>query len=436
MSLKNTGDYDLKECIFTGHNGTSMDISQLAAEISLYEDIYQNTMSGSIAVIDTIAMVSSFPIIGGEKIDIKLSVPTLEVDLEYSFLINSIGGREIIKENTESFFLHLISPETITNTKIRISKSYDDLYSNVITELFGELSSEKGIEVEESVNSHLFIVPNMTPMKAINWLATKSIGSEYMVPSYLFFERSDGFWCKTLDMMLDGESKWQYSVGNRQHRDFKGPLDSPGKDINYEFNTVESYRIQTAFDISSNMINGMYGSSLISHDIHRKIYTKYDYLYDDDFALTNTIGMHQLCGTVGNCGDLYDNGGGKNLSSQYLIPTHKEHDIIYALYPSDNDDYKSEEYIMQRRGRLQEFNNFKMIIQVDGNVHTHAGDCLDFEIPVLDPSKGSESDSYYSGKYLISAVRHTITADKMTTTLELIKDSLESELGPSVTFGS
>jgi hypothetical protein len=48
--------------------------------------------------------------------------------------------------------------------------------------------------------------------------------------------------------------------------------------------------------------------------------------------------------------------------------------------------------------------------------------------------ESKKADSYYSGKYLITAVRHMITMNEYKTVLELAKDSVPTKYAASAGF--
>lgn len=429
MIADRSGTVQIDKLELISHTGEKYELSGSMVSVDIFEDIFSNTLSGTLSLMDTLYMPMYLPILGNEKVNIDFTLPTATTPgLTYTFVVNSLMNRTRTTEGTYIFQLSLISELELKNAKTKISKAYDDLNSAVIEELYNEISTDKSITVEESMHNHAFIVPNMSPFKAINWLANSSIGSEMLSPTYLFFERQDEFWCKSLDAMMMEEPVGTYKIGNK---DLRANKERAAKETNAEQFMIDQFFFDTQFNILENMMGGMYGSKLLTHDIHRKVYKTYDYKYSDDFVESTHVKSEMLTGDIVGenkvADELYDNGAGENLSQMMFVPTHDDHDLIYAAYPSDNDDRYVEDWILRRKGRLQEFSNIKVGIEVPGTIWAHVGDMLEVEIPVIEGSNTNDApgkDIYYSGTFLVSAMRHHINKEEFKTSFELISDSL------------
>ena len=73
--LRYAGDYNFDKCEILTTSGNRFDITQLIESITIYEHIFDETISGSIALKDTTNMVENGPIIGQEKLFLKISTP-------------------------------------------------------------------------------------------------------------------------------------------------------------------------------------------------------------------------------------------------------------------------------------------------------------------------------------------------------------------------
>ena len=73
--LQYAGEYLLEKCSILTVNGTELDIIPVVEAINLYEDIYSMTLSGDIAIKDTNNLVTNAPIIGEEKLLLKIMTP-------------------------------------------------------------------------------------------------------------------------------------------------------------------------------------------------------------------------------------------------------------------------------------------------------------------------------------------------------------------------
>ena len=79
---------------------------------------------------------------------------------------------------------------------------------------------------------------------------------------------------------------------------------------------------------------------------------------------------------------------------------------------------------------MQQLNNFKINMTVPGNTGVRVGSTVELELPSLSmtPAGRSPTDWLYSGKFLISSLRHFINGETHEMILELIKDSFDNTL--------
>ena len=73
--IQYAGEYLIEECKLGTVSGLELDLSDLIASVDIYEDIFQNSISGDISFADTNNIMSSARICGQEKLKLKLSTP-------------------------------------------------------------------------------------------------------------------------------------------------------------------------------------------------------------------------------------------------------------------------------------------------------------------------------------------------------------------------
>jgi hypothetical protein len=67
--------------------------------------------------------------------------------------------------------------------------------------------------------------------------------------------------------------------------------------------------------------------------------------------------------------------------------------------------------------------NIKVTITVFGDTDVCAGDVLELEMPLYQRDN-TGTNKYYSGKYLVFAIRHRIEGGRYQTDIELVRDSI------------
>ena len=83
---------------------------------------------------------------------------------------------------------------------------------------------------------------------------------------------------------------------------------------------------------------------------------------------------------------------------------------------------------LSRMNRLQSLNNYKIRIVLPGDGILESGDIINFELPSPEPDGEKSFDKYYSGNYLITAIRHTFSKNDYKITLECARDSLKQKV--------
>ena len=73
-------------------------------------------------------------------------------------------------------------------------------------------------------------------------------------------------------------------------------------------------------------------------------------------------------------------------------------------------------------------NNIKCTITVFGDSDLTLGDMINLQIPLYSSTDSGEIDRYYSGKYLILALRHRLELGRYYLDIELVKDSFNDTL--------
>jgi hypothetical protein len=102
--------------------------------------------------------------------------------------------------------------------------------------------------------------------------------------------------------------------------------------------------------------------------------------------------------------------------------------------------YNQEKIFRQRLFYTNLMNNIKCEMSVYGDSDLVVGDTVNLTLPLFTRVDMGEEwkDKYYSGKYLITGIRHKLSGDQYTTDLELVKDSFNDVLPskkPTLTGG-
>ena len=131
--LQYAGEYIIDECKLCTVSGLELNLIDLVASIDIYEDIFQNSISGDISFVDTNDILGNARICGQEKLKLKLSTPNSDDTNDRNRIINfsdqplyiyKINSSVGINDNTQAFSLSFTTAELVRNNSIRAVKSY------------------------------------------------------------------------------------------------------------------------------------------------------------------------------------------------------------------------------------------------------------------------------------------------------------------------
>ena len=431
-NIQYSGEYKVDKLELITANG-KFDLSGNFVQIDLFESIFNHTMSGSLTFFDTNNLIINSPVVGQEFLKLKISSPgIINVNsINYSenvLSVYKVGLVDDVSKGSQLIELHLISPEALTNQRVRVSKSYVSSFQDVVEDVLTNkvyLDSRKNIFLEPSRSEMRLVSPNVHPFDLISYVASEST-DEFNFNTYLFYENTQGFHFKSLSRLFENPTQANFHGGD------VGTVDKKTKDVE-DFNRVISYNRNGSVDMLQNIVSGMMGSNLITHNLYEKKYEKYEYNYFNPVPSIEDNGIYlnsQIDYQGRTVGDFPD-------SKIHLRPLSKS----YTRGENDNDQNGEGDYsslttkgnLLTRRSKFAEMlGTINYNIQIAGYTGIKVGDMINFSIPTVgnDHGKGVEND-YMSGKFLIKKLRHTFYRSPVTKheiAMEITKDSFKIPL--------
>lgn len=401
-----------------------IDIKGLMIEMSIYEDIFSNTIRGDVLITDSFDLIHNFPFIGEELINIKLKTPTFGETgyIDYTGYIYKVSDRVRTNERSQAYTIKFTSFETIVDINRKVSAGFDGQISDIVKNLVQSnlyLNSKKDLEIEKTGNAIKFASPFWSPMKIINWLSVRSLKRENNSPTFLFYETlNNKLKFVSLDSLYQQEAKpgVMYKFDNFL-RD-QTELGST-RNIMREYQIIKDMHVEDVFDYMARVENGVYSSKLITTNLLSKtIKTKVtDYL--EDFKKTSHLAEFPAASA-----DLV-----RRNSSAIFTVTNGE----YAYDGQRN--FRASDWFAQRKSLLgQAASIYKIDMTVAGRLDIHAGDCVNVETTQTQPlNRGETKDeivnNYFRGKFLIGAIHHRFEGNNHLMTMQCFTDSLSKQIG-------
>jgi len=257
-------------------------------EINLYEDLFSNNLTGNIILLDALNLIKYLPIVGQEKLLLQYKTPGLN-PIELIFDIFKITDRQLRKEEEVTYTLHFATPETRRNLQKRLSRSYDGFFHEIVEDivenelelnpkrkLLRYIENSENLESEEGVDKTRYrqkiIIPNWHPLRAINWIAERSVAQDFYGSNFFFYETTHGYHFESIEKLVSMKSKDTF-VYSPKHVDLQVKFN----------NNVDAYTIRSSFDTLKNTVGGLYANRLLTHDIVKKQWSIKDTDYVEEY---------------------------------------------------------------------------------------------------------------------------------------------------------
>lgn len=428
--LLHSQDFKLKECLIITALGNFVDFTPIVLEIQLFEDIYNPVLTGSLMITDSVGFLNILGFNGNEFLKLTFTKPSLDTDMTKIFRIYKVSDRKLVKDQNEGYVLNFCSEELFLSEQIKLSKSYPgQKISNIVSKILTDtlkVSTTKfnPKNIEDTRGTYDFIVPMMKPLEAISWLSTYAIPSASQSPgsSFLFFENIDGYNFKSISTLYQGQVKTDYFYGPKNIQDLKDPRIA---NTALEMRTVLSYEHLNNFDSLSSTADGAFSNRLITIDTLLRKYKNTDFDYLKYFGTEKPMNPNPVQSNAQNRFGLQQN---ENPAGAQKVLTTNTTQIsnAYVQKKQNIKPFNVETYVPYRTAQFSLLNMHRMKLLVPGDINIHVGDKINFHFYELQSTEiGRKEDGFYSGTFLVTAIRHTLTQrGSYTMVMEICKDSM------------
>jgi hypothetical protein len=410
--------------------GQRIELKKMMIELSYFEDIYSFAVSGHVIIGDALGIVDKFQLVGNEYIEINFGrVKGSNLNVNKTFRVYKLGKRVPAGNiNSEVLTLHFCSEELILSEQIKVGGSYNgkgdgqEISKTVTHILQNDLKIKKPLHIENTKGIYNFVVPRLKPFEAISWLslyarpASQSLAGADMV----MFENKNGFHFKSLRSLF---AQQPYKTFKYQQNNLESTMED-------KYSSVIDYEFVKSYDVLNEISSGMFANRLISVDPLTRSYkiTDFDYkIYSKDSTPMN--GNSVLSESRNRLG-LTQNQAVESVvkvmvgnSSQYTVP------YIAEKPGSVANDIYVENFVPHRQAQIALANYTLVKLVVPGDPSLVAGMTINFNLYAFEiVGNNRELDKFYSGKYLVNAVRHIIQSNgAYQTVLEIAKESYSTK---------
>lgn len=424
-----TQSVSIVECKIIGSNGQVKDLANpvIFSNIQIYESIFSPVVTGSIQLDEGVSIASLVSMHGNEYVLISFCRPgENEIDSRYTrtFRIYKSGVVKP-KNQVKSYILHFCSEEFVFSKQQTISRSFksrsttDYIYNILTQDLKANKKRVNPKYFEKSEGIHNYVLTKYNPIDAIKYFEFCSYnGNE---SPFLFFENRDGYNFISLESLFKA-APLNPPLNYNTAKILYDKSDSAFKNAN----DIKSFQFSQTFDVLDGVEKSSFCGRLYTLDLIRQKFDKHDYSIVNSLSRNVMMDGYFPFNNFKNRNDraLFEEFNGQPM---YWLTNLNQNETEYFISKSVREQNRDiEKYLLQRATQLGMLNRANVECRVPGNPNYSVGYMVEFNLPAFTRNSNNERtlDPYYSGKYLITRVRHSLTPDSLETVLELNKNSI------------
>jgi hypothetical protein len=419
-------------------NGQAILLNPIMTELNIFVDLFSPVMTGNMLLMDARGFLEFWDVSGYNFIQISFSnTGTAEDNVTKTFRIYKTSKRVMINSSTQSYSLEFCSEEMVLSEQNRIAKSFKNTtISDIVRQILDtnlQISSSRMGTIEDTQGQYTFVIPNLKVFESINWLSTFAlpISSSGNSADMIFYEDFNGFNFRSLQTMFkqtpygNGQFTYQYSPQNTE------TFADPNR-YNFNKRSIMNYHFISTFDTLKATNYGIFANKLITLDPLLRQANVVQFNYDDYYDSSKSLGKNKITAN-------YTNRLGQKVSDTsdavLKMTVSNKNDTTFPFITSDssrlasvNPNYNFETIVPYRTAQIALTDYIKIEITIPGDSSLRVGTVITLDIPTLNPdNKTKVIDKYYSGNYLITAIRHQLDPRGIYMCLvEAIKDAVES----------
>jgi len=170
-----------KATLRSSRTDTSIDLTSVVLELSMYENLARPYVTGYLALIDSERIIENFDIQGAEEIEIIFKRSTERSstrEIKQNWIIQNIEREHSVQDFTNVTVLRLIDKESFRSGLKNVNKCLQGQPWEILNQILIEYLDRDDLRTSADLNnseSMKVIVPNMTPIEATQWIRNRSI---------------------------------------------------------------------------------------------------------------------------------------------------------------------------------------------------------------------------------------------------------------------
>jgi hypothetical protein len=398
--------------LLTSSSGKDYEIKDLVVGIDMFESLTSPYIKCEVSIIDAANFIETAPIIGQEKVKLRIKDLNSNVTINRQFYISTIN--DYTKGNAQSamYILKLVTPEYMMNSLTLVSQSFTGTINSSIERIVVDYLKGKMNLNEQTNGNYKVIIPNWNAFKAIDWLTRRALSSKGY--PFAFYETlHDGFKLESYESIFAKKVVTKYV--HRGSSTAKDDVDNKAALMS----TALRYDIVEMSNTGKNIMRGAFGQGMHVVDHASKSYNFKTYDYEKDFAAKPRLEKFP-----------------------YIIDTFKvndkkinEYDAMHSIayknslaYGNINNYNNHVEFSkLQADPLVYQLGMVKVNMTVKGRADISVGKVIEFEVERNKPVAGNtpkNNNEYLSGKFIVQNIHHKMEDGKYYIIMDVVKESL------------
>lgn len=223
------GDIDIAKLEVRSARGV-MDMKNTFVRASIYESVFTPGILADIRVFDQNDDLGRLALNGSETVQFDFSVRgSQRASMTFAlFRLNEVESAG--SQKSKMYTLRCVSQEAMTARTNYVSKSYDQLCSEMVRDIHvNYLRSNKPLIAENTRGAQRIVIPNRSPYEAINLIRSRSVSPDYQSSFYVYFENRRNerqtFNFATFELLFSADPTKSFIQSDAINTDFRRRVD-------------------------------------------------------------------------------------------------------------------------------------------------------------------------------------------------------------------
>jgi hypothetical protein len=405
-----------------------IDLSNFYLEINITEEIFKPYFYGNITILDTVDILTQFPILGEEWIEISFStkIRKMYTTRHYKCFVYKISDLRMNQASKfQQYTLYFISSDQFTNSKNLISRNFKGNCTDIIKSiLLNDITIDTNLNIFQQTDGYVdFTIPRMTPFEAIEFFKLKSyVSSSNDTNYFLFFQDFFGYNFTSLSNLISEKLKRKSQL---ERNDISTKIyyedartTNPNENVEKFTRNFTEGSFSNINDSLDNLRSGGYKTVINYYDLNKRVFDSINLNYQDVMNGSNPT---------------LDKNSSNTHTTDYLNDVQKG-TPVYQFITVDSSMTDFNILLKKSASRIIQYLAFEhspLVLTIYGDPAIEIGDIVEVELPQHGGIIDRTLDRYKSGNYMVGRETHNIQLSRYTMQLNLYKDMFKNDIVPN-----